>query len=110
MEKKLSKAIEEVVSSITESDAFKECIRLKRKMEENKEIMELVETIKKLQKKYVRTLDDDVKEELEKNQNRLEDIPIYNSYQKKLDEVNKSIDFIKDEMNDYFDKVVNEKK
>ena len=47
MEKKLSKVIEEVVSSITESDAFRECIRLNARMEENEEIVELVETIKK---------------------------------------------------------------
>ena len=110
MEKRLSKAIEEVVSSITESDAFRECIRLKARMEENEEIVELVETIKKLQKKYVRTLDDDIKEEISVKQKQLDNIPFYNSYQKKLDEVNKKIDFIKEEMNDYFDKVVNEKK
>ena len=110
MEKKLSKVIEEVVSSITESDAFRECIRLKSRMEENEEIVELVETIKKLQKKYVRTLDDDIKEEISVKQKKLDNIPFYNSYQKKLDEVNKKIDFIKEEMNDYFDKVVNEKK
>ena len=37
-------------------------------------------------------------------------IPLYDSYQKKLAEVNKKIDFIKDELNDYFYKVINEKK
>lgn len=110
MEKKLSKAVQEVVSSITESDEFKECIRLKEKMGENSEIKELVDTIKKLQKKYVRTLDDSVKEELDKAQERLDSIPLYDSYQKKLAEVNKKIDIIKDELNDYFYKVVNEKK
>lgn len=110
MEKKLSKAVNDVVSSITESDEFKECIRLKEKMEENSEIKELVETIKKLQKKYVRTLDEEVKEELDKLQERLDSIPLYDSYQKKLAEVNRKIDIIKDELNDYFYKVVNEKK
>ena len=50
MEKKLSKAISEVVSAITDSPEFKECIRLKEKMDQNSEIKELVETVKKLQK------------------------------------------------------------
>ena len=110
MEKKLSKAINEVVSVITESDEFKECIELKMKMEENGEIKELVQAIKILQKKYVRTLDDDVKTELDQKEERLNNIPLYNSYQKKLAEVNKKIDFVKEELNDYFYKVVNTKK
>lgn len=109
MEKKLSKAVSEVVSSITESEDFKECIRLKGKMDESSEIKELVDSIKKLQKKYVRTGDESVKKELDNLQERLESIPLYDSYQRKLDAVNKRIDIVKDELNDYFYKVVNEK-
>ena len=37
-------------------------------------------------------------------------IPLYYSYQRKLAEVNKKIDFIKEELNDYFYKVVNNEK
>ncbi|MBQ2909982.1 MAG: YlbF family regulator [Bacilli bacterium] len=110
MEKKLSKAVSEVVSSITESPEFKECIRLKEKMEESSEIKELVDAIKKLQKKYIRTQDDEVKKELDEKQERLNSIPLYDSYQKKLAEVNQKIEIIKDELNDYFYNVVNEKK
>lgn len=110
MEKKLSKAVSEVVSSITESPEFKECISLKEKMEESSEIKELVDAIKKLQKKYIRTQDDEVKKELDEKQERLNSIPLYDSYQKKLSEVNQKIEIIKDELNDYFYKVVNEKK
>lgn len=110
MEKKLSKAVSEVVASITESNEFKECIRLKEKMNESSEIKELVDSIKKLQKKFVRTGDEDVQRELERLQERLESIPLYDSYQKKLEEVNKKIDFVKEELNDYFYKVVNEDK
>lgn len=110
MEKKLSKAISEVVTSITDSEEFKECIRLKELMDKSSEIKELVDAIKVLQKKYVRTQDEKVKEELDAKQARLDSIPLYDSYQKKLAEVNKKIDFIKDELNDYFYKVVNEKK
>ena len=110
MEKKLSKAISEVVTSITDSEEFKECIRLKELMDKSSEIKELVNDIKVLQKKYVRTQDDKIKEELDTKQARLDSIPLYDGYQKKLAEVNRKIDFIKDELNDYFYKVVNEKK
>ena len=88
MEKKLSKAINEVVSVITESDEFKECIELKKRMDENSEIKELVQSIKTLQKKYVHTLDDSLKIELEQKEEKLNNIPLYYSYQRKLAEVN----------------------
>ena len=107
MEKKLSKAISEVVTSITDSEEFKECIRLKELMNKSSEIKELVDEIKILQKKYVRTQDEKVKEELDAKQARLDSIPLYDSYQKKLAEVNKKIDVIKEELNDYFYGVVN---
>lgn len=107
MEKKLSKDLADLISSITESDDFKECIRLKKKMEDSSEIKELVETIKTLQKKYVCTDDSEVKEELDKVQNKLDNIPLYVSYQKRLMEVNRKLDLIKDELNEYFYNVVN---
>lgn len=109
MEKKLSKAISEVVSSITDSEEFKECIKIKEKMSQNSDIKELIETITVLQKKYVRTGDTKVKDELDIVQNKLDSIPLYVSYQNKLEEVNRKIKIIKDELNDYFYSVVNEK-
>lgn len=109
MEKKLSKAISEVVSAITDSEEFKECIRLKEKMDASDDIKVLVEKIKTLQKKYVRTQNEDIKSELNELQEMLSSIPLYDSYQKKLADVNRKIDFIKDELNDYFYKVVEKK-
>lgn len=107
MEKKLNKALDDVVFCITDSFEFKECIRLKEKMENNKEIKDLVEEIKKLQKQYVRSEDIEIKSKLDSLNNKLENIPIYNSYQKNLDEVNKKIELVKDELNDYFYKLFN---
>lgn len=107
MEKKLDNALNELILSITENDDFKDCIRMKEKMSSNEEIKKLIDSIKKLQKKYVRTMDDDVKKQLDEVQEQLDSIPLYNSYQKKIFEVNKRIDFIKEELNDYFYKVVN---
>lgn len=109
MEKNLNKSVNDIVCSIIGSLEFKECIRLKEKMDNNTDIKELVESIKKLQKEYVRTSDDSIKDELNILENRLESIPLYASYQRSLSEVNQKIDFIKDELNDYFYNVVNPK-
>ena len=50
MVKQLNKALEEVITCITDSNDYKECIRLKSLMDNNSEIKELVEKIKELPK------------------------------------------------------------
>lgn len=109
MEKKLGSAVGEIVSSITGSEEFKECIRLKEKMDKSDEIKELVAKVKKLQKQLIKTADPEIREELEKVQERLDSIPLYDSYKKKLALVNQQIGLIKDDLNDYFYRVVNPK-
>lgn len=110
MEKNVDRAVEDIVTSITGSKEFQDCLRLKEKMNDSQEVKELVEKVKKLQKELIKTGDPGIREELEKVQDRLNSIPIYDSYQKKLAEVNQQIETIKDELNDYFYKVVNPKK
>ena len=61
MEKNVNKALDDIVLCITDSFEFKECIRLKEKMNSNFEIKNLVEEIKKLQKQYVSSEDIEVK-------------------------------------------------
>ena len=101
--------MDEVIKYITESNDYKECMRLKALMEKNSEIKELVEKIKELQKKYIRSgYDEKLKEELDVLEKRLYAIPIYDIYQRHLEEVNQMINYVKDEMNDYFYKVLND--
>lgn len=104
----MNKALEEVITCITDSNDYKECIRLKSLMDNNSEIKELVEKIKELQKKYIRSgYDDSIKEELDLLEEKLYSIPIYFTYKRHLDEVNRMINYVKDEMNDYFYKILN---
>ena len=104
MVKQLNKALNEVINCIRESNDYKECIRLKSLMDKNTEIKELVEKIKELQKKYIRSgYDDSIKEELDLLEERLYSIPIYDVYRRHLEEVNRRIDYVKDELNDYLD-------
>jgi len=103
----LNKELDEVINTIINSDDYKSCIQLKEKMSTNKEICELVDKIKVLQKKYVRENGEEVLEELKLLEERLNEIPIYVIYMQHLEKVNEMINYVKDELNDYFYKVLN---
>lgn len=103
----MNKELDEVINTIINSDDYKSCIQLKEKMSTNKEICELVEKIKVLQKKYVRENGEEVLEELKLLEERLNEIPIYVIYMQHLEKVNEMINYVKDELNDYFYKVLN---
>ena len=103
----LNKALDDVINTIINSDDYKSCILLEEKMSTNKEICELVEKIKILQKKYVRESDEEVLAEIKIHEEKLNEIPIYVIYMQHLEKVNKMINYVKDELNDYFYKVLN---
>lgn len=107
MVNQLNKELDEVINTIINSDDYKSCIQLKEKMSTNKEICELVDKIKVLQKKYVRENGEEVLEELKLLEERLNEIPIYVIYMQHLEKVNEMINYVKDELNDYFYKVLN---
>ena len=92
-----------IINFITESDEYKNCIRLKKKMSSNREICDLTNKVKLLQKKYVRSgYDDVIKKELDSTLERLENIPIYVIYNQNLEIVNNMISTVNDEVNAYF--------
>lgn len=107
MVRQLNKELTGVIDTIINSRDYKACLDIKKKMGENEEVVNLVEKIKKLQKKYVNTNDLKLLQELEKLENRLNDIPIYVVYMQHLEKVNQMINFVKDELNNYFYEVLN---
>lgn len=104
----LDKALDEVIRCIIESNDYQKYIELKERMNKNTELMELVEKTKKLQKKYVNTNSDDILIELKEVEEKLNSIPIYVIYLQYLEKINEKIEFIKDELNDYFYKILNQ--
>ncbi len=105
---KLDKALEDVILEIKNSNDYLKCIELKKKMDNNKELTDLVEKVKKLQKKYVNSnYDSKIKEELDLVNSKLNDIPLYVMYLQYLEKVNGKIEFVKDSLNDYFYKLLN---
>ena len=53
----MNEALNEVINTIINSDDYKKCIELNNTMASNEELVSLIEEIKKLQKKYVNTRD-----------------------------------------------------
>lgn len=106
---KLNKRIDEVVDCIKESMEYKKCIELKEKMKDNDEINSLVKEIKLKQKKYIRTNDSNILSELNELEEKLNTLPIYYVYTKNLEKVNEYINYVKDELNDYFKELLNKK-
>jgi len=106
---KLNKSLDEVVNCIKNSKEYKKCIELKERMKSNDEINSLVKEIKLKQKKYIRSNDSNILRELNELEERLNCIPIYHVYTKNLEKVNDYINYVKDELNDYFDKLLNKK-
>lgn len=106
---KLNKSLDEVVLCIKNSKEYKKCIELKEKMESNEEINSLVKEIKLKQKKYIRTNDSNILSELNELEEKLNSIPIYHVYNENLEKVNYYINYVKDELNDYFIELLNKK-
>ncbi len=105
---KLDKALDEVIMEIKNSPEYLKCLELKEKMNSNSEITTLVEQVKFLQKKYVKSnYDPKIKEELDIVTNKLNEIPLYVIYMQNLNIVNEKIEFVKDSLNDYFYELLN---
>lgn len=103
----MNEALNEVINTIINSDDYKKCIELKNTMTSNEELVSLIEKIKKLQKKYVNTNDQEILVELKKLEEELNNVPIYVIYMQYLEKVNEKIEFVKDELNNYFYEVLN---
>ncbi|MBQ6477431.1 MAG: YlbF family regulator [Bacilli bacterium] len=100
--------LDRVINYIMNSPEYQDCIKLKKQMSSNKDLIELIDKVKDLQKKYIKSnRDESIKKELDSSVKLLEEIPIYNIYMSKLDIVNRDIDYVKDELNEYFYNITN---
>ena len=99
--------LNKIIDYITNTESYKNTVKLREQMNNNKELNDLIEEIKSLQKKYIKNNSVSIKQELDEKTKELEEYPIYNIYNKNLEEVNQMIDYVNDELNDYFEKVIN---
>ena len=101
-------SLEELINYIKSTKEYKKCLELKSKMMSNSDISKLMNDIRNVQKKYIRSnYDSFVKEELDKLNEELNNIPIYIIYCENLNAINEMINYINDELSDYFYKLLN---
>ena len=79
MEKELSNSIDELVNYITSTKEYKNCIKYKELMDEDNNI-----------------------KELDKLEDELNNIDTYVIYNQNLEVVNNMINYVKEDLNDYF--------
>lgn len=102
-------ALDDVTHVIQKSDAYQNCLRLKKQMNANTSLLALIEEIKKTQKLYVKSgfQDTSLERILKEKEEKLERIPLYREYMRNLEEVNRMIDTVKEELNSYFNSKFN---
>lgn len=104
----VEKQLDDLISYIQESKEYKNCLLAKKKMSQNKDIINLIEEVKKLQKEYIRSsYKEEVKLKLEEKKEKLYEIPIFLSYMNNLEVVNEMLSTISEELNYYFHQKLN---
>ncbi len=98
-----------IVNFVKNSEEYKKTIYYKELIANDKELTSKIDRLKELQMKYVRTKDYNVKNELDSLNNELSNNTNFTLYNFYLDKVNNYIDIIKDNFNNYFDNLFNEK-
>lgn len=100
--------LNKIIDYITNSSEYKKCISLKDKMSNNSKLMDKINKVKVLQKKYIKSNDLSIKKELDLLIEDLNNEPLYYNYMNNLEVVNEMISFVNDELNNYFYRVINE--
>lgn len=104
----LNKSIDELIDSITNIKEYNNVINIKKKMNDNDELLKLISDVKNLQKKYIKSnYDGTIKQELEEKEKILNEIPIYIEYNENLKIVNEMISVVTENLNEYFYKKLN---
>lgn len=105
---KVSQSIDDLINTIVNSKEYKICTELKEKMSTNKEILQLINDIKILQKKYIKSnYNEEFEQKLKEKGERLNEIPIYLLYNENLKAVNDMISIVNDGLNEYFSSKLN---
>lgn len=96
----ISTKADELIEAIKQSDTYKKYISLKKQMIENKEIMNSIDLVKKLQKDIVRknvSTDEcsKIDKEIDQIISRLHDIPLYVEYDYVQKELNNTLQIVK---------------
>ena len=98
--------IDELFNLLEESNVFKDYVKIKKQLEEDKDINNLIEDIKRYQKIATNNKDNSVEEKLKELYLKLESYPIYQSYLNIKEELNEELFGIKEVFDKYFSDIL----
>ena len=105
MNKEINEKVDEIIQEIETSDIYQKYLLLQNKIKNNKELMELINKVRVMQKDVLHKVSKE--EELNMLVNELNNHPLYIEYSNVLYEINNTYAIIENSINNYFDKVIN---
>ena len=108
MVKVLDKALDLLIEVILSDPDYQICLKLRENMVHNVKVMDLIDNLKCMQKKYVKSgYSKDIKKNLDSLTEQLYQIPLYASYMMHLEKVNDMLSYVESELNHYFYELLN---
>lgn len=105
MNKEIENKIDEIINEIESSDDYKKYLFLREQLSNNKELSELINRVKVMQKDVVHKKRK--QEELDKLMDELNSNPLYREYNNCLYEINNTYGIIESTLNNYFNSIMN---
>lgn len=102
----ITKKIDMLFNELEESTIYKNYIECKKQLESNKEIVSLINDIKRYQKIVVNNKDKSVEDLLKKLNEKLYQYPIYQSYIENKEELEYELKNISNIFSSYFEKIL----
>ncbi len=99
--------IDELFNDFERTDLYKRYLSVKSKMQNNKEIMDLIKEIKRLQKIATNNEDEVIEKHIKELYTKLDEYPLYQSYLIIKDELEEELFRIKDPLDKYFKDILN---
>lgn len=94
--------IDELFAELKETGAYKNYISAQKQLKNNKEITDIIEKIKRLQRIAVNNKDEVIEKELKDLYDRLDSYPLYQSYLEYKEELEYNLKNISKTFNNYF--------
>lgn len=98
----INKKIDDLFNNLEESKLYNDYLKIKKQLEQDNEIMNLIEEIKRYQKILANNDDKSVENKLKELKLKLESYPIYQSYLNIKEDLENELFEIKDTFEKYF--------
>ena len=94
--------VDEIIREVEDSDNYKKYLKIKDKINNNKELMLLINKVRQLNKDFTHNLVK--KEDVDEIQNELYNHPLYREYLNTISLINNELSIIENTINNYFKK------